>query len=390
MRAKLMVLSLLSTVFIGGAVGTAAAHEVLPTIADLRVVDNEALQIDFRINLEAFLAGIDLDTVDDTDADAAGAEYDTLRALPADEVAARAGEIVAAWSTHPLITADGPVALSLAQVTMPDDLDFELPRISDMRVVAVLPQNTRAVAVHWPEGAGALALRQQDVSEPYTGLLTGGASSPAINLFGADAAAAWPVFASYVPVGLDHILPKGLDHILFILGFFFLSTRLAPLLWQVGAFTLAHSVTLAVGALGWVNHPGSVIELLVAVSIVYIAVDNLFRSGLNRWRTLLVFLFGLVHGLGLAAAFGEYGAPPSQFIPALLGFNVGAELGQLTVIGAAALGLWGCTWVARRADLSEVEAPAGRYPVMFRAVSVPASLIIALIGAYWCLERAPF
>ena len=195
---------------------------------------------------------------------------------------------------------------------------------------------------------------------------------------------------SYIPVGFDHILPKGLDHILFVLGLFFLSTRWGPLLWQVSAFTLAHTVTLALGALGLVNIPGSIVEPLIAASIVYVAVENLFMRGLSKWRPAIIFGFGLLHGLGFASVLGEFGLPEDQFIPALIGFNVGVELGQLTVITIAALVLMGCAWLARRSDLSEAEAPVGNYPVMFRAVSIPGSLLIAIVGAYWCVERVFF
>lgn len=388
--AKLMLLSLMSTLFLAAGIKMAAAHEVVPTIADLRVTQDGTLQLDFRVNLEAFLAGIDLDAVENTDADAAAEEYDALRALSAEEIAARASEVVAAWSDHPLVTADGPLALSLEEITVPQDIDFELPRVSEMRVSAVLPPEATTAIFNWPAGAGALALRQQDVAAPYTGLLQGGGTSPPITLSGGSAAGPWEVFYDYIPVGFDHILPKGLDHILFVLGLFFLSTRLAPLIWQVSAFTLAHTVTLALGALGLVQIPGSIVEPLIAASIVYVAVENLFHRTLNRWRPLVIFVFGLLHGLGFASVLGEFGLPEGQFLPALIGFNIGVEIGQLTVIAAAALVLLGCAWLARRSDLSEAEEPVGHYPVMFRAVSIPGSLIIAVIGAYWFVERVFF
>lgn len=387
---RLVFLSVVSTLFMAIPLSIAKAHEVLPTIVDMSIAEDGAVAFDFRINLEAFLAGIDLDAVEDTDADPAAGDYHALRALPAAEIETRIGEIIDAWNAHPFAEAGGPLALSVRSLTIPDDVDFELPRVSEVSLAGVLPDGADAVTVNWPEGAGALVLRQQGVSEPYTGYIDGGNSSPAIAIAGGDADTPMQAFAAYIPVGFDHILPKGLDHILFVLGLFFLSTRWGPLLWQVSAFTLAHTVTLALGALGWVSIPGSIVEPLIAASIVYVAVENLFQRGLTKWRPFIIFGFGLLHGLGFASVLGEFGLPDDQFIPALIGFNVGVEVGQLTVIALAALLLMGCVRLAKGSDLNEAEAPVASYPVMFRAVSIPASLIIAIIGTYWCVERVFF
>ncbi|MGA9432848.1 MAG: HupE/UreJ family protein [Roseobacter sp.] len=387
---RLVFFSLVSTLFLAFPISKATAHEVVPTIVDMIVAEDGAVTFDFRINLEAFLAGIDLDAVEDTDADPAASDYDALRALPAAEIETRVNEIIAAWNAHPFAEAVGPLDLSVSSLTIPEDVDFELPRVSELRLVGTLPEGTNAITVNWPAGAGALVVRQQGVDAPYTGYLDGGTSSPAIAISGGDADTSMQAFAAYIPVGFDHILPKGLDHILFVLGLFFLSTRWGPLLWQVSAFTLAHTVTLALGALGWVSIPGSIVEPLIAASIVYVAVENLFQRGLTKWRPFIIFGFGLLHGLGFASVLAEFGLPDDQFIPALIGFNVGVELGQLTVIALAALLLLGCVRLAKGSDLNEAEAPVASYPVMFRAVSIPASLIIAIIGSYWCVERVFF
>ena len=158
-----------------------------------------------------------------------------------------------------------------------------------------------------------------------------------------------------------------------MLGLFFLSTRLGPLLWQISAFTVAHTITLALGALGWVSVPAGIVEPLIAASITYVAVENVLTSRLHSWRPVVVFCFGLLHGLGFASVLEEFGLPQGQFIPALLGFNVGVELGQLTVIALAflAVGYW-----------------FGGKPWYRRAIAVPASLVIAAVGGWWFVERA--
>jgi len=360
----------MSSVLLLWAVGL-RAHEVQPTIADLTVADGQVV-LDLRVNLEALLAGIDLDTIEDTDNAENAAGYDDLRSLPGERIADRAPELLTSWNALPVLSVNGaPVALSSASITVPEDVDPDLPRSSQWRLKADLPESAQQVQVTWPEGAGALVLRQQGVDDPYTGYLAGGEASPEIAVSGGDAQNSVQAFVSYIPVGFDHILPKGLDHILFVLGLFFLSARLRPLIWQVSAFTLAHTVTLALGAVGSVNVPGEIVEPLIAASIVYVAVENIFHSGLNRWRPLVIFGFGLLHGLGFASVLGEFGLPAGQFVPALIGFNVGVELGQLAVI-AIAFALVG--WAMRRD--------------WYRSrIAVPASCVIAAVGAYWFVER---
>ncbi|MFK7835674.1 MAG: HupE/UreJ family protein [Sulfitobacter sp.] len=384
--SKLLLAVTLSTL-LGSFASGLRAHELQPTIGDLTVSEGTAKLV-LRVNLEALLAGIDLDAVEDTDEAENAGDYDALRALSEAEIAARAPELLSSWNALPLLSADGaPVALRSGDVVMPQDVDIELARIAEWTLTGDVPDGAQSVVVAWPAGGGAMVLRQQGVDAPYTGYLAGGEASPEIALGGGGAQSGWGAFGSYIPVGFDHILPQGLDHILFVLGLFLLSTQLGPLLWQVSAFTLAHTVTLALGALGLVNIPGSIVEPLIAASIVYVAVENIFNSGLSRWRPLVVFGFGLLHGLGFASVLGDFGLPEGQFIPALIGFNVGVELGQLAVIAMAALLIWLAVMAARAAPLDGLEEEVREYPVMFRAVSVTGSLIIAIIGVWWVIER---
>ncbi|MCA9542649.1 MAG: HupE/UreJ family protein, partial [Myxococcales bacterium] len=148
-------------------------------------------------------------------------------------------------------------------------------------------------------------------------------------------ASALQTVARYLRLGFVHILPGGLDHILFVLGMFLLSRRLRPLLYQVTAFTVAHSITLALASLGYVALPGSVVEPLIAASIVYVAVENIVSPELRPWRLYVVFAFGLLHGLGFADVLGTLGLPPGELLLALIGFNIGVELGQIAVLAIA-------------------------------------------------------
>ncbi len=364
----------------------AQAHEVVPTIADVAVVEDSA-KLHLSINLDAFLAEVDLGAVDNTDEAPQAREYDTLRALSADALADRAPELLEQWNALPVLSVDGtPLILQTEALSVPADIDPELPRIAEWSLVADMPAGA-AITVAWPEGGGDLIVRQQGVEAPFTGLVSGGGVSPPISLGGGDQMTGWQSFVAYIPVGFDHILPKGLDHILFVMGLFFLSTKLGPLIWQVSAFTLAHTVTLALGALGLVNVPGSIVEPLIAASIVYVAVENIFARGLTKSRPFIIFGLGLLHGLGFASVLGAFGLPEDQFIPALIGFNVGVEVGQLTVIAMAFALIWLAVLAARQGRLTGVEEMVTEYPVMFRALSMTGSLIIAIIGVYWVIER---
>lgn len=185
---------------------------------------------------------------------------------------------------------------------------------------------------------------------------------------------AFETFALYIKIGVQHILPGGLDHILFVLAMFFSTRRLRPLLIQVSAFTVAHTITLGLVAAGVFAPPASIVEPLIAATIAFVAIENLFFKDMTRWRPLVVFGFGLIHGMGFAGFFGSLGLPEGQFWSALIGFNIGVEIGQLSVIALAALILW-----PLRRRISD-----GLYRT---AVVWPASGVIGLIGAYWAVER---
>ena len=183
------------------------------------------------------------------------------------------------------------------------------------------------------------------------------------------------VVRQYLKLGFTHIVPAGPDHILFVLGIFLLSRRLKPILQQVTAFTVAHTLTLALSIYGIVRLPPSIVEPLIALSIVFVAVENILTPELRPSRIFLVFCFGLLHGMGFAGVLSQLGLPRSEFLPALLSFNLGVEGGQLTVIGVALLlvGLpfRGQSWYRQR-------------------VVVPASCLIAAVGLYWSVERVFF
>ncbi|MEL6920269.1 MAG: HupE/UreJ family protein, partial [Pseudomonadota bacterium] len=356
----------------------AHAHEVRPAIADVTVTP-DTIDVRLSLNAEAILAGIDLDGLADIDEAGNAGDYDGLRQLSEDALRAR---LEVAWpdiDTAIRINSGGiSVTLNLDTVEVVPEPNFDLPRETIVSASARLPQGDDPVTVGWARAYGVLVVRQisgnENVSEDalYTGLLNTGADSDPIPRAGAASQSALAAFITYVVSGFDHIIPKGLDHILFVLGLFFFSSKMRPLLWQVAAFTVAHTVTLALATLGVVNVPASIVEPLIAASIVYVAVENLFARGESRIRLPLIFAFGLLHGLGFASVLGDFGLADGQFLAGLIGFNIGVELGQLAVIAIAflAVGIW---FAAK--------------PWYWAYIANPASVVIALIGAWWVVER---
>src|SRR5712691_6061802 len=177
---------------------------------------------------------------------------------------------------------------------------------------------------------------------------------------------------NYLLLGFTHIIPHGFDHILFVLGLFLLSTRLKPVLAQVTAFTIAHSITLGLTIYGVVSVSPRIVEPMIALSIAYVAIENLTTSQLRPWRVAIVFAFGLLHGMGFAGVLKEMGLPRSEFLTALITFNVGVELGQLTVIAAAFVLV--AFWIRRK-------------PWYRARFVIPASLVIASVGLFWTVQR---
>ena len=174
----------------------------------------------------------------------------------------------------------------------------------------------------------------------------------------------------FIKAGFEHIIPQGLDHILFVLGLFFSTLKLRSLILQVTAFTFAHSITLALAALGFVKLQLSVVEPLIFLSIVWVAFENTFFKKTTKWRPLVVFSFGLLHGLGFATLLTEYGLPKDNFISLLLAFNVGVEFGQFAVLLVAFL-------LVRLIYLKT------KYK---NQLKIPASIMIGCTGLFWFIE----
>lgn len=180
------------------------------------------------------------------------------------------------------------------------------------------------------------------------------------------------VFWQYLREGFLHIIPLGLDHILFILCVFFLNTNLKKIVLQASMFTLAHTITLGLSMYGIINPPSGIVEPIIALSIVFLAVENIYAQKVKPWRLIMVFIFGLVHGMGFAGVLNDLGMPAYAFSTALISFNIGVELGQLSIIFVM--------YFLVSKQFSKA--------VWYRSkLVIPACMIIAVIAGYWTLER---
>jgi hypothetical protein len=194
---------------------------------------------------------------------------------------------------------------------------------------------------------------------------------PATPAFNPDALP-WPrQLALYLRLGFRHIVPEGADHILFVLGLFFLGITWRKLLSQTTVFTVAHATTLFLSTYGIFSLPSRYVEPAIALSIAFIAIENVVKPQLGPGRLAIVFGFGLVHGLGFASSLSDIPFPKTDFIVALLGFNFGVDLGQLFVIALAFLAVGGFR----------------NRPWFRRGIAIPCSLSIAAVGLFWGVQR---
>lgn len=361
------------------------AHDVNLTEVEATFLADGTYEVRMRYDVDAYLIGVRPEHITEADLKA-------LREMPPAQRAAREKNLRDLLGRRVRIRFDGmrvepqvafvPSGLPIARPTSQaatqssrstDDAGHASRVETIIALTGAIPPHAGTFDFWASRSFGTIVLmagretggRSHEIIEP-------GAGSKPIDLRAAPTptsrgAIAW----QYLVLGFEHILPLGLDHILFVVGLFLLSTRWRPLLWQVSAFTVAHTLTLALSMLDVVRLSSDIVEPLIALSIAYVAIENLCTTRLHVWRPAIVFGFGLLHGLGFAGVLSELGLPDGRFATALVSFNVGVELGQLAVITLAFMVVGWC----RRADWYR------------RRVVVPASCVIAATGLFWTVQR---
>ena len=358
------------------------SHEISPAIAELSIKEN-IVEIDLYFSVEIFLADIDASIITDTNETNKSEVYDDLRARDSAEIE----NIFKSKSNTfiDLITVKSEqemLQVKFLDIKVSENRDVTIPRESKITLSVATKTDDVKIIFGWDKKLGPLIVRQVAEEEYatqndteydlYSSYLSPGELSAPIVRGGVLPVSSVEIIKSYLVIGFEHIIPKGLDHILFVLGLYLFATKISQLILQVSIFTIAHTITLAMASLGYVKVPAIIVEPLIALSISYVALETLWHTKIGWSRLLIIFGFGLLHGLGFASVLMDIGLNPTHFITGLISFNIGVEFGQLAVIIIAYLAI-GITFSKTR---------------FYRPfIQIPLSLIIASIGGWWFIER---
>lgn len=364
--------------------GPNSADIVKPALIEISVNTNGTFSIEVRASIEALLTGIN-SRYKNTKESPNSQAYDDLRVLPAEQLLKAFKPFHENFLGEIKLTFDNEsVPFQIASVEIPEPGYVKVPRISLIVLKGNIPLTAKSMTWFYPERFGDNAVRVRQVDEvnekwhwsPWQWLKNNEVSQPFSLTEVFTQQTFFETVSIYLVSGFEHIFPKGMDHILFILGIFLLGTRISPLLWQVTMFTIAHTITLGLSMNGIINLPANIVEPLIALSIAFIAIENILTPKLHKSRLFIVFIFGLLHGMGFASVLSDFGMPDNAFATALISFNIGVEIAQVAIILVAYFIL--AYWFRNKLDNEQ------QYR---RIVVIPASLLIALIGLYWTYER---
>ena len=385
-------LSFLFALFLSVIPVSLFADVVKPALIEIKVDSTGKVDIEIRASIEALLTGINSKYKNTQDAPNA-TEYDALRVLESTELETHFNTFKTKFLQEiALIDQSGKrISLKVASIKIPEPGYIKVPRISLINLSSNIELTTQSLTWYYPLAFGDNAVRLQQIDKvkqqwhwsEWQWLRKDKTSEPFSLTEVVAKQPIYKVITNYIILGFEHIIPKGADHILFILALFFFSIRLKLLLWQITMFTVAHTITLGLSMNGMISLPLNIVEPLIALSIAYAGLENVFAKKVSGflirwqvvWRLALVFFFGLLHGLGFASVLSDFGLPADAFATALISFNVGVELGQLAVVMVAFLAV--SLWFRHK-------------PWYRKFIVIPVSLLIAGTGMVWAVERLQF
>lgn len=352
------------------------SHELKPSIANFSVIEaNQSLdvKVDIQVNLEAILANID-PSHSDTDESKNAGYYNELRKLSPTELETVFYKNLKDFEKNIFIkNKDKNFKIKISNLKIGEVGNLEVSRNTNI-LISIDNINEDDLQFSWNNNYGPIILRVSNLKNEliYTEYLKVNSISKPFSLTKKKNENLSSEIFNYLVIGFDHIVPKGLDHILFVIGLFLFSPKFKPLIIQISAFTLAHTITIFLGVLKIVEIPGEIVEPIIALSISYVAIENIFFKKVSVWRPLVIFIFGLLHGLGFAGVISDIGLSQTNFIISLISFNLGVEFGQLFIILVCYYGI--AYWIKDKVW----------YKKFF---TNPLSITIAIIGLYWFVER---
>ena len=352
------------------------SHELKPSIANFQFIEkNNKLnfELSIQLNLEAILANID-PSHSDTDESKNSDYYNSLRKLPSEQLLDVFKKSLTNLKDNIFINQNDskiPFKINDVQIDKVGNLNLSRKTLIQISGSNIDKNNLQ---FGWIKDYGPVILR---VSNPqkeivYTEYLKINSVSKNFSTTKNKEQNLFIEIYNYLTIGFLHIVPKGLDHILFVIGLFLFSPKFKPLLIQVSAFTLAHTITIFLGVLNILSISPQIVEPIIALSIVYVGIENIFIRNISIRRPIVVFIFGLLHGLGFAGVISEIGLSKAHFVTSLISFNVGVELGQLFVIVGCYFGF--AYWIKEK-------------PWYKKYFTNTLSILIALVGIYWFVER---
>ena len=358
---------------------TIRADIIKPALIEINTYSSGNVEIEIRASIEAILTGINSDYKNTNLAPQAD-QYDKLRQLPPKHLLAQFKAYEAQFlKSIQLKAGKTATSLDVDSVSIPEVGYNQVPRISTIVLKGQITSGTHSLQWFYPAKYSDYAVRLKQINlitqqwhwSDWQWIRNNQASQPFTLSISQAPTSIFNTIKNFIAIGFTHILPKGLDHILFIFGLFLLSKRWRPLFWQVTAFTVAHSITLALATIGIVQISAEIVEPLIALSIVAVGLDNIFRSQLSTHRILLVFVFGLLHGLGFASVLSEFDLSTTGLMISLLSFNIGVEAAQLFLLL--------CTWLCIGWWIKE--------PTYRNVVIIPCSSVLSLVAFIWFIQR---
>lgn len=353
------------------------ADVVKPALVEISIFPNYRLEVRIDLSLEAVMTGIGTQYKNTRDAPNS-VEYDKLRALSAKALRQSFKVFEADFLNSFQLSINNKIQILNLSDAKIDIIGYKKrPRKTILTYVVQLGERPKTLRWQYNKTYGDSALRyqifkQNEYNWSQWQWLRDGKSSGIININQPQSSSNIQRFLQFTNIGFAHVIPLGWDHILFILGMALSSLLWRKLLLLVSSFTLAHTLTLGLGMLGVVEVSARIVEPLIAFSIAYVAIENLLNHQSIQRKSVIVFLFGLIHGMGFASLLKSFEMPANSFLTTLIGFNLGVELAQIVIVLLV---------VALLLILGFFQLNLRKFAIM------PISVVIAFIGIWWGFER---